>query len=174
MRGRDLREAILLYVIPEPRTWSDIRKRFPDVPKPTMNRNLKQLIDQRLMKKMFIENKPHYYSWAIKDVKEILNRIEKNIKTLKYLNRIGLFKKGITEKDVMKFLGKRGKLTYGDLAEFFAKNAVILSPFVKSNIKIKLKIHDDPKKQIRFIKKRLKEIPKELEEYNAKRKDYMA
>lgn len=180
MKKGSTKKAVLDFIATRKKVrWSEIRDSL-QIPKPTLNHVLSQLRKENLVKPIRdTDDKKYYYIWDVGNKLDmILKGLEKNNEKLKFLKKLGLFSKGMTEKDIMtylkrypgfleseqKLIAESKELTLHLYSIFERETAFVISFDINTTMKIKMKIHADPDKEIRFTEKRLKEIPNEFDE----------
>jgi predicted DNA-binding transcriptional regulator len=154
---------ILLFLYTKPRRWTEILEGF-DISKATLSRYIKELNKKKILKKSLDVEGKIVYSLDQENISnvglddtflnEIGNSIKKTIEDIQNLKKLGFFTDGLSENEILSFIGKEETLNLSSLSDFNSKIARILKDS-NSAFKIRIRANLDVEKHIEGLKNRL-------------------
>lgn len=159
---------ILLFLYSKPRRWTEILEGF-DISKATLSRYINELNKKKILKKSLDEEGKIVYSINQENISniglddafldEIENSIKKAIEDVQNLKKLGFFTDGLSENEILSFIGKKEVLDLNNLTNFNSKIARILKDS-NSAFKIRIRANLDLEKHLTELKNRLSIIEK--------------
>ena len=154
---------ILLFLYTKPRRWTEILNEF-DISKATLSRYINELNKKKFLKKSFDESGKIVYSINQENISnvglddtfldEIENSIKKTIEDIQNLKKLGFFTDGLSENEILNFIGKKEILNLNNLIDFNSKIARIFKDS-NSAFKIRIRANLDIEKHLTELKNRL-------------------
>jgi predicted DNA-binding transcriptional regulator len=154
---------ILLFLYTKPRRWTEILDGF-DISKATLSRYINDLNKKKILKKSLDVEGKIVYSLDQENISnvglddafldEIKNSIKKMIEDIQNLKRLGFFTDGLSENEILSFIGKKEALDLSNLTDFNSKIARILKDS-DSAFKIRIRANLDVEKHLTELKNRL-------------------
>ena len=97
-------EDVFYFISLKPRRWTEIKKEF-NISSGTVSNYLNYLLSKKLIEKKIIDGKIVYDKlWLVEKgnfIQKIKNRIMIEIENLKIMKRMGLFSKGLDDKEIL-------------------------------------------------------------------------
>lgn len=154
---------ILLFLYTKPRRWTEILNEF-DISKATLSRYINELNKKKFLKKSLDVEGKIVYSLDQENISnvglddafldEIENSIKKTIEDIQNLKKLGFFTDGLSENEILNFIGKKETLNLNNLIDFNSKIARILKDS-NSAFKIRIRANLDIEKHLTELKNRL-------------------
>ena len=154
---------ILLFLYTKPRRWTEILNEF-DISKATLSRYINELNKKKILKKSFDESGKIVYSINQENISnvglddafldEIENNIKETLKDIQNLKKLGFFTDGLSENEILNFIGEKETLNLNNLIDFNSKIARILKDS-NSAFKIRIRANLDIEKHLTELKNRL-------------------
>jgi len=181
-RTTEIKKTLLTFIIQTAPTWADIKNKFT-ISTGSISNYLKEWIREGVIKRMIfdIDNKVHYVIWKLpeKEKLEVIKDLEKAIELFEHLKKLGLFSKGITDKEILEVMKDTRFMSFGypfpdvdikkldliRLVAFLSKAMFTLTHYLYSGVDVKLKIEGNPDEQIKELQDKIKELKTNKQKY---------